>query len=112
MKVLFKTRDQAAQALRDVALSRTSFVLRRMAWRLSQVSVQMTDVNGPRHGVDKRCQVILVPTTGSQVVVTADGRDWRAALNKALARAIEAFKKMFRRGQQPELRAKRLDLSL
>lgn len=111
MKVIFKTRDQAAQTLRDMALRRTGFVLRRMAWRVSQVSVQMTDINGPRHGVDKRCQVILVPTTGSQVVVTAEGRDWRVALNKALARAIEAFKKMFRRGQ-PELRAKRLDYSL
>lgn len=111
MKVIFKTRDQAAQALRDLALSRAGFVLRRMAWRLSQVSIQMSDVNGPRHGVDKRCQVILVPTTGSQVVVTAEGKDWRTALNKALARAIEAFKKLFRRAH-PELRAKRLDLSL
>lgn len=41
----------------------------------------------------------------------AEGRDWRTAFNKALARAIEAFKKLFRRGQ-PALRAKRLDLSL
>lgn len=110
MKVLFKTRDRAAQDLREQTLSRTGFVLRRMAWRLSHVSVQMTDVNGPRQGIDKHCQVILVPTTGSQLVVTAQGRDWRTALNKALVRAIEAFKKMFSR-EKPALRAQRLEFT-
>lgn len=54
MQLLFKSRDPQAQDLRHWALVRTRAVLRRMAWRVHQVSVQMTDVDGPRHGVDKR----------------------------------------------------------
>lgn len=97
MQLLYKSRDRHAQRLRDWALSRTKLVLRRMAWRVSQASVQMTDVDGPRHGVDKRCQVSLVATDGAPVVVTATARDWRTALNQALARAIEVLKRLFDR---------------
>jgi len=100
MQLLFKTRDRQAQGLRDWALTRVGFVLRRMAWRVAQASVQMTDVDGPRHGVDKRCQVAIVAADGPPLVVTATARDWRTALNQALARALEALKRALRRDQQ------------
>lgn len=100
MQLLFKSRDRQAQGLRDWALGRTGFVLRRMAWRVSSASVQMTDVDGHRHGVDKRCQVALVASDGAPVVVTATARDWHSALNHALSRAAEVLKRLFRRAQQ------------
>ncbi len=107
MQLFFKTRDEQAQGLREWAQVRTKLVLRRMAWRVAHVSVQMSDVDGPRHGVDKRCQVSLVAVDGAPVVVTAVARDWRQALNQALARALEVLKRAFRRSQQSR-RAERL----
>ncbi len=100
MQVLFKTRDPDAQGLRQWAQLRMRAVLRRMAWRVQHASVQMTDVDGPRHGVDKRCQVSIVATDGAPVVVTATARDWHVALNQALARAVEVLKRLFRRRWQ------------
>jgi hypothetical protein len=101
LKVIFKTRDQQAQALRDWVQNRTVFALRRMTQRLSYAAVQMTDIDGDRNGVDKRCQVTFVPVQGgAPVVVSATARDWRAALNQALARALQAFRRLFERAQQ------------
>jgi hypothetical protein len=101
MKVLFKTRDPQAQTLRDWVQARTVFALRRMAKRLSYAAVQMTDIDGDRNGVGKRCQVTFVPVQGgTPVVVSATARDWRAALNQALARALQAFRRLFERTQQ------------
>jgi hypothetical protein len=60
----------------------------------------MSDVNGPRGGVDKRCQVELRTDGAGSVVVTALARDWRMALYKALARAAARFViRLWRRGQ-------------
>lgn len=49
--------------------------------------MQMSNVNGPRGGSDKDCQVELKTDVAGTVVVAAVARDWRTALNKALARA-------------------------
>jgi hypothetical protein len=95
MQLLIKTRHRQAQGLRDWVLVRAGFALRRLAWRVSHASVQMTDVDAPRRGVDKRCRVFLKATDGTPVVVTATARDWQSALNLALARAIEVFKQLF-----------------
>jgi len=100
MQLHFKTADGQARGLREWAMGRMGFVLRRMAWRVSSASVQMSDVDGSRHGVDKRCQVSIVAVDGAPVVVTATARDWRTALNQALARAAEAFKRLLSRVQQ------------
>ena len=49
-------------ALRDHALRRVHTALRRFAPRLGDVHVRLSDVNGPRGGVDKRCHVnVVVP---------------------------------------------------
>lgn len=99
MQLLFKTRERQAQGMRDWALERTGFVLRRLSWRVTRASVNLSDVDGPRHGVDKRCQVAIMAVDGSPVVVTATARDWRSALNQALARAAEVLKRQFVREQ-------------
>lgn len=99
MQLLFKTREPQAQGLRGWALERTGFVLRRLSWRIFHASVNLVDVDGPRHGVDKRCQVSILSVDGSPVVVTATARDWRSALNQALARASEVLKRHFQRGK-------------
>lgn len=91
------TRHQDAQGLREWALTRTVFVLRRMAWRVSAVSVQMSDVDGLRHGVDKRCQVVISSGDEAPVIVTATARGWRTALNQALSRANESLKRLLKR---------------
>lgn len=97
MKVLFKSRHPEATELRDLAERRVRFVLRRLGWLVPRADVQMSDVNGPRGGIDKRCQVELRTDGSGSVVVTAVASDWRTALDSALARAARFLMRLWRR---------------
>jgi len=98
MKVLFKSRHPQATELRDLTERRVRFVLRRLGWLVPRAEVQMSDVNGPRGGVDKRCQVELRTDGAGSVVVASVAHDWRMALDNALARAARFLVRLWRRG--------------
>ena len=98
MQVLFKSRHPQATELRDLTERRVRLVLRRLGWLVPRAEVQMSDVNGPRGGIDKRCQVELRTDGAGSVVVASVASDWRAALNKALAKAARFLMGALRRG--------------
>ena len=99
MQVLFESRDPEGAQLRAVAERRVRFVMRRLTWLVPRAKVQLSDVNGPRGGVDKRCHLELKTDSGKEVVVTAMARDWQSALNVALGRAARALMRSWRRGR-------------
>ena len=98
MQVLFKSRHPQATDLRDLTERRVRFVLRRLGWLVPRAEVQMSDVNGPRGGIDKRCQVELRTDGAGSVVVASVANDWRTALDNALARAARLLMRLWRRG--------------
>ncbi len=98
MQVLFKSRHPQATDLRELAERRVRFVLRRTGWLVPRAEVQMSDVNGPRGGIDKRCQVELRTDGAGSVVVASVASDWRTALDDALARAARFLMRLRRRG--------------
>lgn len=108
MQVLFKSRHPQATDLRDLTERRVRFVLRRLIWLVPRAEVQMSDVNGPRGGIDKRCQVELRTDGAGSVVVTSVATDWRAALDDALARAARFLMRQWRRGSDSRRMRQRL----
>lgn len=96
MKVKFESNDPEGVQLRDVSVSRVNFVMRRMAWLVSDAKVNLADINGPHGGVDKRCRVEFKTSAGT-VVVTSMAADWRGALEQALARASQTVLRTWRR---------------
>jgi ribosome-associated translation inhibitor RaiA len=101
MQVLFESRDPQGALWREVAVRRLRFVLRRLTWLVPRARVQLSDVNGPRGGVDKQCRVELKTASAGTVVVTAMARDWHAALDTALARSARTLVRVWRRGHSP-----------
>ena len=97
MQVLFKSRHPQATELRGLTEHRVRFVLRRLGWLVPRAEVQMSDVNGPRGGIDKRCQVELRTNGAGSVVVASVANDWRTALDNALARASRFLVRLWRR---------------
>jgi hypothetical protein len=93
MDVFFQSRDAQAKSLNGWAVERVRFTLRRWTGRVSRAQVLFSDVDGQRHGVDKRCQVEIVPNQGPRVVVVAVARNWHAALMMALARAVQTLQR-------------------
>ncbi len=96
MQIKFESNDPEGAQLRDVSLSRTQFVMRRMAWLVSHAKVNLADINGPQGGVDKRCRVEFKTAAGT-VVVTSLATDWRSALEQALTRANHTLLRTWRR---------------
>lgn len=98
MQVLIKSRHPQAAELRELTERRVRFVLRRLRWLVPRAEVQLSDVNGPRGGIDKRCQVELRTDGAGSVVVASVASDWRTALDDALARAARFLLRLWRRG--------------
>lgn len=73
MQILFKSRHPEAAVMREVVERRVRFVLRRLSALVPRVDVKLVDVNGPRGGIDKRCQIEL-RTDGAGPVVA---RQWQ-----------------------------------
>ena len=108
MRVLFESRHPQAAELRDQTERRVRFVLRRLGWLVPRADVQMSDVNGPRGGIDKRCQVELRTDGAGSVVVSSVASDWRTALDNALARAARFLMRQWRRGSDSRRMRQRL----
>ena len=108
MQVLFKSRHPQATDLRDLTERRVRFVLRRVGWLVPRAEVQMSDVNGPRGGIDKRCQVELRTDGAVSVVVASVASHWRTALDNALARAARFLMRLWRRGSDSRRMRQRL----
>lgn len=100
MQVFFKPLHPEAQSLQDVAERRVRFVLRRLAWLVPHAEVQFSEVHRAQGGVDKRCQVALRTDGAGSVVVTTMERDWRTALDKALAHASRYMVRHWTRGRE------------
>lgn len=97
MQVQIETRAVQAAPLREFAEQRLRFAMRRLSGLVSRARVQLSDVNGPRCGLDKQCRVELQTAAGRPVVVTSVARDWQGALEQALSRAHVALTRTWQR---------------
>ncbi|HQR11520.1 MAG TPA: HPF/RaiA family ribosome-associated protein [Casimicrobiaceae bacterium] len=111
MKVLFESDTPDGMPLRELAEKRARFALRRLTWLVPKVKVSLSDVNGPRGGVDKRCRIEMRTYRAGDVLVTALARDWRTALENALMRAARVLVRQWRRSHEQD-RARLRTLSL
>ena len=100
MEVQFESKHHEGAPLRPWVEERVRFSMRRLSWLVPRADVRLSDVNGPRGGVDKRCQVQLSTDGRGSVVITTLARDWRSALDQALARAARALLKLWKREQR------------
>ena len=101
MQILFESRDADGAQMRDFSVARMRFVLRRLSTFVPHAKVQFSDINGPRGGLDKRCQVELTTEKAGTVVIASLARDWRTALDRSLGRATRVLTRSLQRAQKP-----------
>lgn len=101
MQIIFESRSADGGQMRELSLQRVRFALRRLTGFVPHARVQFSDVNGPRGGVDKRCQLELKTDSAGTVVIASLAKDWQTALNRSLARATRALKRSLQRLQKP-----------
>jgi len=75
------------RAIREYVDKRMRFALARIGHRLRRVDVRLSDLNGPRGGVDKRCLIEVRINRHPPVVVTDVQSDLYTSIDRASARA-------------------------
>jgi ribosomal subunit interface protein len=91
MRIHVRSRGfELTDALRGYAERRLLFALSRFGRKVLSVTLRLDDLNGPRGGVDKRCQIIAhLPPWGDVRVEELDG-DLYAAISRAADRLDRA----------------------
>ena len=100
MQIVFESRDADGAKLRDLSVERVRFALRRLSALVPRAKVQFSDVNGPRGGVDKRCQLELKTQAAGTVVIASLARNWRTALDRSLRRATQVLTRSLQRNRK------------
>jgi hypothetical protein len=101
MQIIVESRASDATPLRELSVARVRFALRRLKTLVPRAKVQFSDVNGPRGGIDKRCQVELKTASAGTVVIASLARDWRTALDRSVGRATRVLTRSLQRSQKP-----------
>jgi putative sigma-54 modulation protein len=76
----------ATEALRAHVTMRLQHVLGCCVDRISRATVRLSDINGPRGGVDKRCQIQVRLATLADVVIENTEADLYVAIDRASKR--------------------------
>ncbi len=70
-------------AIQDHVLARVAAAVDRIAGEVLDLTVRLRDINGPRGGVDKSCQIVATLRHHQIVVVDAVDADLYAAVDRA-----------------------------
>lgn len=97
MQIIFEARHAEAGALRETALQRVRFALRRLRTLVLRAKVRFVDVNGPRGGVDKQCLLEVKTEKSGVLAISTVASDWRSALNAALDRLVRTLTRLLQR---------------
>jgi ribosomal subunit interface protein len=90
-------------ALRTHAERRLLFALGRFGRRVQSVMLRIDDVNGPRGGADKRCQIVARLSPWGDVRVEELDGDLYAAIDRAADRLARAVAREMERRREMRL---------
>lgn len=88
---------QMSERLHDHIERRVHFALERFAERIKRVRVQVRDLNGPRGGVDKSCQLVISLVPAATVVLETRGSNIYAAIDCLVGRAATSVVRRLKR---------------
>jgi ribosome-associated translation inhibitor RaiA len=84
-------RQDTTDTLREYASHRLSLALRRFESRIRRVIVRISDLNGPRRGVDSKCSITVDLVDGRRIFVDATTAWPFASVTRAAGRLNEAL---------------------
>ncbi len=95
--------------IRDYAKRRLQFVLNRTDKHITRIQVRLADINGPRGGIDKRCQIDLTLAGRNHIIVEDTETDLYVAIDRASDRCERTLARHLERAR--EFRPKPLNSS-
>ncbi|OEU50968.1 MAG: hypothetical protein BA866_03765 [Desulfobulbaceae bacterium S5133MH15] len=86
---------------------RLRFALGRFGASINEVTVRLTDLNGPKGGIDKECLIVVKLRKGGKVIVQGSGKDCTATLNYCADRIGRAVERELSRNRKAPIRRMR-----
>lgn len=96
---------ELSSELRDFVERRIYFSMGRLAGRIKSLTVRLADINGPRGGVDKCCDIAVDAGLRQKVIVREQQATIHAAVALAVERAERAVQRQLRLASLPERRS-------
>ena len=101
MHIDIQARDfSLTRALRNHVERRLSFALSSRYGHIKRILVRLSDINGPRGGNDKCCQLYVVLPGQADVVIADTQSNLYAAIDRAADRASHAVSRKLARLQR------------
>lgn len=102
MTISIRVRDvEWNDELRNKVERSLDFALDRYHTQVDHVSVYVADLNGPKGGVDKLCQITATLKRGKPVMILERGADLVATINRALGRLGHSLGRNIQRAKKP-----------
>jgi ribosome-associated translation inhibitor RaiA len=92
--------------VRERVNRRLSFALGRFGDRIGRVTVNLSDINGPRGGIDTRCRIVVEVLGQERVVIEDTDIDLPSVIDRAADRIGQAvYRKLERARKAGSLRS-------
>ena len=86
-------RPDTIDTLREYTIRRLSFAVRRFERQIHRLTVRISDLNGPRGGVDSRCSMTADLNNGRRIFVNATTAWPFASVTQVASRLSEALRR-------------------
>lgn len=87
-------------SIRDYTKLRMRFALHRNDKFITRVQVRLADINGPRGGIDKRCQIDLSLAGQNDIVIEDIETNLYVAIDRAADRCARALARKLERARE------------
>ena len=94
--------------LKDFVMRRIHFGMGRLSGRIKSLSVRLADINGPRGGIDKCCDIRVDAGFGQELIVREQQATIHAAVALAVDRAERSVQRQLRLARQQAIGAQRI----
>lgn len=89
----------ASEALREYIMERLNSALDRAQDSINYITVRLTDLNGPKGGIDKRCLINVKLPGRPHIVITEIASDINSAIDLAADRVSLAVERVISRAR-------------
>ena len=105
MKIIIKAQQLKLNQKTITAMERRlHFALGRFVDSIKLVTVRLTDINGPKGGIDKECLIVVKLRKSGEVVVQGSGKDCSAMLNYCANRIGRTVERELSRNRKAPIR--------
>lgn len=86
--------------IRDYTKQRMQFALNRNAKHITKIKVRLADINGPRGGIDKRCQIDISLAGRNDIVIEDTETNLYVAIDRASDRCARTLSRRLERARE------------